>query len=159
MAGDATFSRDKEASELGLWRKRGEKRREEEEGSGRGKQKRRRRRDYPHHHFPTAEVSRGGAYSSSQVSYSEFSKCRERGAAEKGSVGKRRKQGERGSCLGKKVRERRREKAKGGSNSLGSKEEDQGVDRLQNGIAPVAGIPLEQCLYTGNFSCSVYFTA
>lgn len=57
----------------------------------------------------------------------------------------------------------RREKAKGDSDSLGSKEESQGVERLQNGIAPVAGVPavigLEQHLYTGSFSYSVYFTA
>lgn len=61
------------------------------------------------------------------------------------------------------MKERRREKAKAGSDSLGSKEEGQGVDRLQNGLAPVAGVPavisLEQHLCTGNFSYSVYFTA
>lgn len=70
------------------------------------------------------------------------------------------------------MREKRREegrgegeerRGKGGRKSLGSKEEDQGVDRLRNGIAPVAEVPavivLEQHLYTGSFSYSLYFAS
>lgn len=57
----------------------------------------------------------------------------------------------------------RQEKIKGKRRQRQSGIRDQGVDRLQNGIAPVAGVPavihLEQHLYIGSFSYSLYFIA
>lgn len=120
-------------------------------------------RDDPHHHSPKAEQSRGGAWGLIEVQHSEASNFRGRGTGtQKKSLRKRRKQGEEGSCLGGEVGEEER-RAEGGRDSLGSKVEDQGGDRLGNGIAPLAGVPalilLEQLLYTGSFSYGIYFSS
>lgn len=65
----------------------------------------------------------------------------------------------RGQLPGKGSRRAEKEAEGRGRNSLGSKEEDRGADRLQNDVAPMAVILLEQHLCAGNFPYRLYLAS
>lgn len=117
----------------------------------------RRKRIGPHHHSPNAELKGGGALDPCQIPCLKVSNNnRERGA---GGRKRRREEEEEARERGQLPGEgsRRKEAEAKDRNSAESKQEDQGVDKLQNDTAPVAVI-LEQHLCTGSFSYCLYHT-